>query len=156
MQDGYVERFDQKISPRPSFPKRGITISPFGPLRQRLRGEQRGNKGDFVNCRSSNRFQGQKYTPTPVCRSTSVRRHKGHHYKTFFLTKQYRASGFRRDDETHSLLFSFLLHSDGFSCGVSAGAKTRVKWGRASNCCCAPGIDRSRIPCPHRAVANDP
>ena len=30
MQDGYVERFDQKISPRPSFPKRGITISPFG------------------------------------------------------------------------------------------------------------------------------
>jgi hypothetical protein len=29
MQDGYVERFDQKISPRPSFPKRGITISPF-------------------------------------------------------------------------------------------------------------------------------
>ena len=34
-------------------PKRGITISPFGPLRQRLRGEQRGNKGDFVNCRCS-------------------------------------------------------------------------------------------------------
>jgi len=30
MQDGYVERFNQKISPRPSFPKRGITISPFG------------------------------------------------------------------------------------------------------------------------------
>jgi hypothetical protein len=30
MQDGYVERFDQKISPRPSLPKRGITISPFG------------------------------------------------------------------------------------------------------------------------------
>jgi len=30
MQDGYVERFDQKISPRPSFPKRGKTISPFG------------------------------------------------------------------------------------------------------------------------------
>jgi hypothetical protein len=30
MQDGYVERFHQKISPRPSFPKRGITISPFG------------------------------------------------------------------------------------------------------------------------------
>ena len=30
MQDGYVERFDQKISPRPSFPKRGITISSFG------------------------------------------------------------------------------------------------------------------------------
>jgi hypothetical protein len=30
MQDGYVEQFDQKISPRPSFPKRGITISPFG------------------------------------------------------------------------------------------------------------------------------
>ena len=23
MQDGYVDRFDQKISPRPSFPKRG-------------------------------------------------------------------------------------------------------------------------------------
>ena len=53
MQDGYVERFDQKISPRPSLPKRGITISPFGPLRQRLRGEQREKKGDFVNCRSS-------------------------------------------------------------------------------------------------------
>jgi len=30
MQDGYVERVDQKISPRPYFPKRGITISPFG------------------------------------------------------------------------------------------------------------------------------
>jgi len=30
MQDGYVERFDQKISPGPSLPKRGITISPFG------------------------------------------------------------------------------------------------------------------------------
>jgi hypothetical protein len=30
MQDGYVEWFDHKISPRPSFPKRGITISPFG------------------------------------------------------------------------------------------------------------------------------
>jgi hypothetical protein len=30
MQDGYVERFDQKISPRPSFPKRGIKFSPFG------------------------------------------------------------------------------------------------------------------------------
>jgi len=30
MQDGYVEWFDQKISPRPSLPKRGITISPFG------------------------------------------------------------------------------------------------------------------------------
>jgi len=30
MQDGVVERFDQKISPRPSFPKRGITISSFG------------------------------------------------------------------------------------------------------------------------------
>ena len=30
MQDGYVERFDQKISPRPSFPKRGRIISPFG------------------------------------------------------------------------------------------------------------------------------
>ena len=44
MQDGYVERFDQKISPRPSFPKRGITISPFGKW---------GTKGDFVNCRSS-------------------------------------------------------------------------------------------------------
>ena len=44
MQDGYVERFDQKISPRPSLPKRGITISNLW---------QRGNKGDFVNCRSS-------------------------------------------------------------------------------------------------------
>ena len=38
MQDGYyVERVDQKISPRPSFPKRGITISPKGGIRGILR-----------------------------------------------------------------------------------------------------------------------
>jgi hypothetical protein len=44
MQDGYVDRFDQKISPHPSFPKRGVTNFPLW---------KRGNKGDFVNCRSS-------------------------------------------------------------------------------------------------------
>ena len=67
MQDGYVERFDQKISPHPSFPKRGITISPFGPLLQRLRGEQRGNKGDFVNCRSSINSKQVCRTRTSLC-----------------------------------------------------------------------------------------
>jgi hypothetical protein len=52
MQDGYVERFDQKISPCPSLPvydrkritKEGDNNFPLW---------QRGNKGDFVNCRSS-------------------------------------------------------------------------------------------------------
>jgi len=35
-----------KISPTPSLLKRGI-IPPFGPLRQRLRGEQREVRRDF-------------------------------------------------------------------------------------------------------------
>jgi len=55
MQDGYVERFDQKISPCPSLPvydrkkitKEGDNNFPLW---------QRGNKGDFVNCRSSSNY----------------------------------------------------------------------------------------------------
>jgi len=59
MQDGYVERFDQKISPRPSLPvydrkritKEGDNNFPLW---------QRRNKGDFVNCRSSPKFKCSK------------------------------------------------------------------------------------------------
>jgi len=52
MQDEYVERFYQKISPRPSLPVQGQE-------KDTEEGDnnfplwQRGNKGDFVNCRSS-------------------------------------------------------------------------------------------------------
>jgi len=63
MQDGYVERFDQKISPclRRSASRRQARPSLPVYDRKRITKEgdnnfplwQRGNKGDFVNCRSS-------------------------------------------------------------------------------------------------------
>ena len=46
-QDEYVERSDQKISPHPSFLKRGITISPCG------KGGIRGIGGSFCLLSSS-------------------------------------------------------------------------------------------------------